>query len=270
MQTQAGPQVAQPGREVDNMVNAVDLFQFFGEVAGVDAHQAVPRGFAILSISIESAIPMTAMPNSPGNVFMVVAPSGAGKSSLVRALLDHDRSIVLSVSCTTRQPRPGEVDGREYRFVSMEDFLAMRAAGELLEWAEVHGNFYGTPRDRIDAATRAGHDVLLEIDWQGARQVKQRFPQAIGIFILPPSIDELAKRLRSRGQDGEAVIERRLLAAGGEIAHAPECEYVIINQEFSVALAELVQIICAARLRFASQAARHAELFAQLGIPPTH
>ncbi|WP_459614146.1 guanylate kinase [Bordetella sp. 2513F-2] len=205
-----------------------------------------------------------------GNVFMVVAPSGAGKSSLVRALLDHDPSIVLSISCTTRPPRPGEVDGREYRFVSPEAFRQMRDEQALLEWAEVHGNFYGTPRDRIDAATRAGQDVLLEIDWQGARQVKQRYPDAIGVFILPPSIEELAHRLRNRGQDDDAVITRRLLAAGGEIAHAPECEYVIINQEFSVALSELTQIVSAARLRFSSQAVRHAQLFAQLGIPAAH
>ena len=210
------------------------------------------------------------MYTSPGNVFMVVAPSGAGKSSLVRALLDHDSSITLSISCTTRAPRPGEEDGREYRFTTIDDFLAMRDANALLEWAEVHGNYYGTPRDRIDEATRAGRDVLLEIDWQGARQIKQRFPKAIGIFILPPSIDELAKRLRARGQDSDAVISRRLLAAGSEIAHAPECEYVIINQEFSVALTELTQIISAARLRFASQAARHTPLFAQLGIPADH
>lgn len=201
---------------------------------------------------------------------MVIAPSGAGKSSLVRALLDQDSSIELSISCTTRTPRPGEQDGREYRFITVEDFLAMRSADALLEWAEVHGNYYGTPRDRIDETTRAGRDVLLEIDWQGARQIRQRFPKAIGIFILPPSIHELAKRLRARGQDSDDVISRRLLAAGSEIAHAPECEYVIINQEFSVALSELIQIISAARLRFASQAVRHASLFAQLGIPADH
>ena len=210
------------------------------------------------------------MTHSPGNVFMVVAPSGAGKSSLVRALLDRDPSLILSISCTTRQPRPGEADGREYRFVTTEAFAQMRQADQLLEWAEVHGNFYGTPRDRIDAATAVGQDVLLEIDWQGARQVKQRYPQAIGIFILPPSIEELAARLKARGQDDAAVIERRLLAAGGEIAHAPECEYVIINQEFSVALSELAQVVSAARLRFASQAVRNAPLFAQLGIPAAH
>lgn len=205
-----------------------------------------------------------------GNVFMVVAPSGAGKSSLVRALLAQDPSIMLSISCTTRAPRPGEQDGREYRFMSKEDFLAHREAGMMLEWAEVHGNYYGTPRDRIDEAIAAGRDVLLEIDWQGARQVRQRYPQAIGVFILPPSIEELESRLKARGQDSEQVISRRLLAAGGEIAHAPECEYVIINQEFSVALSELLQIISAARLRFSSQALRHADLFAQLGIPASH
>ncbi|MFD4836808.1 guanylate kinase [Achromobacter sp. NPDC058515] len=207
---------------------------------------------------------------NPGNVFMVVAPSGAGKSSLVKALLAQDTSLLLSISCTTRAPRPGEEDGREYRFVSTDEFKRLRDAQNLLEWAEVHGNFYGTPRDRIDEATSQGHDVLLEIDWQGARQVKQRFPGAIGIFVLPPSIEELESRLKARGQDEPQVIARRLMAAGGEIAHAPECEYVIINQEFSVALSELMKIVSAARLRFSSQAARHAQLFAQLGIPAEH
>jgi len=208
--------------------------------------------------------------SNPGNVFMVVAPSGAGKSSLVGALLERDPSLVLSISATTRAPRPGEQDGREYRFLDIPTFQGMKAANALLEWAEVHGNFYGTPRDTIDAATAAGQDVLLEIDWQGARQVRQRFPSAIGIFILPPSIETLEARLKARGQDDASVISRRLLAAGGEIAHAPECEYVIINQEFSVALDELSQIVKSARLRFSCQAARHEALFAQLGIPAAH
>ena len=205
-----------------------------------------------------------------GNVFMVVAPSGSGKSSRAKALLQQDPSILLSVSCTTRAPRPGEEDGREYRFIGIEEFKQLRDEQRLLEWAEVHGNFYGTPRDRIDEATREGRDVLLEIDWQGARQVRQRFPGAIGIFVLPPSIEELESRLKARGQDAPQVIARRLMAAGGEIAHAPECEYVIINQEFSVALSELTQIVSAACLRFSSQAVRRAELFAQLGIPAAH
>jgi guanylate kinase len=201
---------------------------------------------------------------------MVVAPSGAGKSSLVRALLQQDPTICLSISCTTRPPRPGEVEGREYRFVSQAEFDRLRDSHALLEWAEVHGNFYGTPADSIHEAIVAGRDVLLEIDWQGARQVRQRFAGAIGVFILPPSIEELESRLKARGQDAPHVIARRLLAAGGEIAHAPECEYVIINQEFSVALAELTQIVNAARLRFTAQAARHAQLFSQLGISAPH
>ncbi|HLU80248.1 MAG TPA: guanylate kinase [Burkholderiaceae bacterium] len=201
-----------------------------------------------------------------GNVFMVVAPSGAGKSSLVNALLEREPSMVLSISCTTRPPRPGEVNDKHYRFVSVEEFNALRDAGAMLEWAEVHGNFYGTPRDRIDEALRAGRDVLLEIDWQGARQVREHLPDAIGIFILPPSIEALETRLKNRGQDEPHVIARRLLAAGGEMSHVSECQYVIINQEFSTALDELASIVSAARLRYVTQSVRHAELFAQLGI----
>lgn len=209
------------------------------------------------------------MPSNPGNIFMVVAPSGAGKSSLVNALLEQDPDVVLSISCTTRKPRPGEIEAKHYRFVSQDDFLSMRNSNALLEWAEVHGNFYGTPRDRIEEAIGKGYDVLLEIDWQGARQIKQHFPDAVGIFILPPSIEALESRLRNRGQDEPQVISKRLLAAGGEMSHASECQYVIINQEFSTALSQLAQIVGASRLRYASQAARHAELFSQLGISVT-
>ncbi|MBF6616266.1 guanylate kinase [Pollutimonas thiosulfatoxidans] len=207
--------------------------------------------------------------SSSGNIFMVVAPSGAGKSSLVNALLAEDPSMVLSISCTTRPPRPGEEANKHYRFVTPEQFGDLRTQNALLEWAEVHGNFYGTPRDRIDEALEKGLDVLLEIDWQGARQVREHFPQAIGIFILPPSIEALESRLTQRGQDAPPVISRRLLAAGSEMSHASECQYVIINQEFSTALLQLGQIIAAARLRYGVQAVRHAELFSQLGISKT-
>ncbi len=209
---------------------------------------------------------MTEANTTSGSLFMVVAPSGAGKSTLVNALLAQEPAIKLSISFTTRAPRPAEQNGREYYFTSVEDFLQRREAGEFLESAEVHGNYYGTSRLLIAEQMKAGTDVLLEIDWQGAQQVKKQFPHAIGIFILPPSIAALEERLTKRGQDDPHVITRRILAAGGEIAHAPEFEYVIINQEFATALSELTSIIKASRCRFAQQAARNASLFAQLGI----
>jgi guanylate kinase len=203
---------------------------------------------------------------SAGSLFMVVAPSGAGKSTLVNALLAQEPALKLSISYTTRAPRPGEQHGREYYFTSVEDFLKRREAGEFLESAEVHGNYYGTSRVMIAAQMKSGTDVLLEIDWQGAQQVKKQFPDASGIFILPPSISALEERLTKRGQDEPHVITRRLLAAGGEMAHAFEFEYVIINQDFAIALDELTAIVRATRCRFSQQAARHASLFAQLGI----
>ena len=197
---------------------------------------------------------------------MIVAPSGDGKSSLVNAVLREDPDLMLSISCTTRPPRPGEEDDKHYRLVSIEHVEAMREADARLAWAEVHGNFYGTPRDRVDRALEENQDVLLEIDWQGARQVREHFPQAISIFILPPSIDSLESRLIKRGQDSPSVITRRLLAAGSEISHAPECQYVIINQEFNTAVHQLSQIFAATRLRYAAQSLRHADLFSQFGI----
>jgi guanylate kinase len=209
---------------------------------------------------------MSEVKHAAGSLFMVVAPSGAGKSTLVNALLAQEPTIKLSISYTTRAPRPAEQHGREYYFTSVEDFLHRREAGEFLESAEVHGNYYGTSRLMIEADMRAGTDVLLEIDWQGAQQVKKQFPYAAGIFILPPSIAALEERLKKRGQDEPNVIARRLLAAGGEIAHAPEFEYVIINQEFATALAEITAVVKATRCRFAQQAVRNASLFAQLGI----
>jgi len=201
-----------------------------------------------------------------GSLFVVAAPSGAGKSTLVNALLALEPGIQLSISTTTRQPRPGEVDGREYHFTTADDFVARADAGEFLEWAEVHGNYYGTSRVQVEKEMKAGTDILLEIDWQGARQVRKQFPAAAGIFILPPSIEALEQRLHKRGTDEPHIITRRLLAAGGEIAHAPEFEYAIINEDFNVALAELSAIVKATRARFAQQAARNAALFAQLGI----
>ncbi|HVK95417.1 MAG TPA: guanylate kinase [Noviherbaspirillum sp.] len=201
-----------------------------------------------------------------GSLFMVVAPSGAGKSTLVNALLEQEPAIRLSISFTTRAPRPKEQHGREYYFIAVEDFLKRRDAGEFLESAEVHGNYYGTSRLLIEEHMKAGTDVLLEIDWQGAQQVRKQFPDAIGVFILPPSIAALEERLKKRGQDEPNVITRRILAAGGEIAHAPEFEYVIINQEFATALSELTAIVKASRCRFAQQTARNTSLFAQLGI----
>lgn len=204
--------------------------------------------------------------STSGSLFMVAAPSGAGKSTLVNALLQQEPAIKLSISFTTRPLRPGEVNGREYHFTTTEDFLARKAKGEFLESAEVHGNFYGTSRILIEQQMQAGTDILLEIDWQGTQQVKKRFPNAVGIFILPPSIPALEERLKRRGQDEPHVITRRILAAGGEIAHAPEFEYVIINEEFALALSELNAIVKATRCRFAQQAKRNAALFAQLGI----
>lgn len=204
--------------------------------------------------------------STAGSLFMVAAPSGAGKSTLVNALLQLEPAIKLSVSFTTRAPRPGEENGREYHFTTVEDFLLRKTQGEFLESAEVHGNYYGTSRILIEQQMQAGTDILLEIDWQGVQQVKKRFPNAVGIFILPPSIQALEDRLNKRGQDEPHVITRRILAAGGEIAHAPEFEYVIINQEFAIALSELNAIVKATRCRLAQQAMRNAALFALLGI----
>lgn len=201
-----------------------------------------------------------------GNVFLVVAPSGAGKSSLVNALLERDADLMLSVSCTTRAPRSSEIEGRDYRFVSLETFNQLRDNQQLLEWAEVHGNFYATPRDSIEQAVNSGKDVLLEIDWQGARQVRKHLHSVTGVFIMPPSIDVLEQRLRARGQDSNDVIERRIKAAHSEIEHANEFEYVIINQDFSLALQQLQAIISVARLSYRAQTARHRILFSGYGL----
>ena len=199
-----------------------------------------------------------------GNVFIICAPSGAGKTSLVAELLRRDRSARLSVSHTTRAPRAGEQDGRDYHFVSRPAFEAMIGRGEFLESAEVHGNLYGTSQAWIDEQLARDVDIVLEIDWQGAQQVRRLIPEAIGIFILPPSPDTLRRRLIDRGQDSEAVIERRLQAARGEIAHLAEFDYVMINNNFDDAVEDLVSIVRATRLRIASQVSRHSDLINSL------
>jgi guanylate kinase len=187
-----------------------------------------------------------------GKLFVITAPSGAGKSSLIRALLQDDPSLRLSTSYTTRPPRPGEQNGREYHFVQDDEFLAMRGRGEFLESAEVHGNRYGTAKRVIGEALERGHDLLLEIDWQGARQVRKLYPDCVGIFILPPSVEELERRMRSRGQDSEAVIQRRLSNAREELTHVDEFKYRIINKDFEAAKGELTSIIQKERSRGAN------------------
>lgn len=199
-----------------------------------------------------------------GNLFIVAAPSGAGKTTLVKMLLGRDPGIGLSVSYTTRAPRPGEQDGREYHFVDVPAFLAMRERGDFLESAEVHGNFYGTSRRWIAEQMAAGRDILLEIDWQGARQVRALFHDCIGIFVMPPSVAELERRLRGRGQDSEAVIARRLAAAMDEMRHLHEFDYVIINNKLPEAIEDLQAVVRAVRLRTAAQLGRHRALFAFL------
>ncbi len=196
-----------------------------------------------------------------GTLFIVAAPSGAGKTTLVGRLMADDALVRHSISFTTRAPRPGEQDGREYHFIDVQRFLGMRERGEFAEWAEVHGNFYGTSRAWLEQRMEAGDDMLLEIDWQGAQQVRRQFPEAVGIFILPPSIGELERRLRSRGSDSEDVIARRVAGALGEMRHVGEFDFVIINKDLDVALGELKAAVTASRLRFARQRARHPDIF---------
>ena len=199
-----------------------------------------------------------------GNLFIVAAPSGAGKTTLVRMLLESDREIELSVSYTTRAPRAGEVNGREYHFVDLTTFLAMRERGEFLESAEVHGNHYATSRLWIEGRMAAGQDILLEIDWQGAQQVRRLFRDCTGIFIMPPSVEELERRLTARGQDSAEVIARRVAVALDEMRHVGEFDYVIINNKLQEAIEDLHSVVRAARLRYAAQVARHGALFSFL------
>lgn len=196
-----------------------------------------------------------------GLLFIVAAPSGAGKSTLVNALLADHPELVLSISYTTRAPRSGEIDGREYHFVDRARFQSMLDAGEFLESAEVHGNWYATSQKQIADVRAAGRDVVLEIDWQGAQQVRRIFSDAVGIFILPPSPEELRRRLVNRAKDSPEVIARRLAAAAEEISHAVEFDYVIINSDFDTARRDLGAVVRAARLTLAQQSARHSDLF---------
>ena len=205
-----------------------------------------------------------------GNLFIVSAPSGAGKTSLVAALLDLDPLVRKSVSFTTRAPRAGEVDGREYNFVSIAEFERMRAHGEFVESALVHGNHYGTSQSWMNARMAEGHDILLEIDWQGAAQVRRLNPAAISIFILPPSYEALLSRLKNRATDAPGIIAQRLHNAREEIAHLFEFDYVIINQDFDRAAQELTAIDVAQRLRCALQNERHHDIIDQLLNPPSN
>ena len=204
--------------------------------------------------------------NAPmeGTLFVVAAPSGAGKSTLVNALLDREPAISLSVSHTTRPPRTGELYGRHYYFVERAEFEREVGEGIFLEHAEVHGNLYGTSRTSVQELLSQGRDVLLEIDWQGAEQIRRSKPDCVSVFILPPSRAELERRLRGRGSDSVEVIERRLRNSRGEIAHAHEFDYIIVNDQFDAALGDLQAIVRAVRQRSALQWQRHEALIAEL------
>lgn len=199
-----------------------------------------------------------------GNLFVISAPSGAGKTSLVQRLLAINSGIHLSISYTTRAPRPGEIDGREYHFVSREAFMQMAERGDFLESAEVYGNLYGTSQSWINAQLHSGTDILLEIDWQGAAQVRKLFPGVLTIFILPPSIQALHSRLSGRGQDSAEVIAKRMAAARDDISHVSEFDYVIINDTLEVALQQLNAVVVAARQQRDGQLVRHQHLINQL------
>ena len=199
-----------------------------------------------------------------GTLYIIAAPSGAGKSSIVRALLARDAGLRLSVSYTSRPARPAEQDGRDYHFVSAAEFESMIVAGDFFEHANVHGDWKGTARQAVEPLLAQGVDVLLEIDWQGARQVREKVPDAVSVFILPPSRAALEQRMRNRGQDSEEVIQRRLAAAREEMSHYGEFDYVIVNDVFDEAVAQMHTIFTASRLRREAQDVRHADLIGAL------
>ncbi|MFO1274070.1 MAG: guanylate kinase [Rubrivivax sp.] len=204
--------------------------------------------------------------DTPGNLFVVAAPSGAGKSSLVKALLELDSHLAVSVSHTTRAPRGQEQHGREYWFVDEPAFRAMIDRGEFFEWAQVHGNLYGTSRKAIEERLMRGEDVVLEIDWQGALQIKKLFAHAVLIFILPPSWDELQQRLQRRGEDGPETIARRMANAREEVAQARHFDFVIINSLFETALFDLKTVVHSQRLKYAAQMRNKSHVFAALNL----
>ncbi|MEP7280356.1 MAG: guanylate kinase [Rubrivivax sp.] len=209
---------------------------------------------------------LTVAPDMPGNLFVVAAPSGAGKSSLVKALLELDSRLAVSLSHTTRAPRGQEQPGREYWFVDDATFHAMVEREEFFEWANVHGHLYGTSRTAIEARLQRGEDVVLEIDWQGALQIKRLFAHAVLIFILPPSWDELRQRLQRRGEDRPDVIETRMRNARAEVPHARDFDFVIINSLFETALFDLKTVVHSQRLKYAAQFRNRSQVFAALGL----
>lgn len=216
--------------------------------------------------NIESNKPKNYIDNYFGNIFMIVAPSGTGKSTLIKALLDQNKEIKLSISHTTRMPRKNEKDGEHYYFITINDFLNKRESGYFFESAEVHGNYYGTSRIWIDKQVKNGQDIILEIDCQGAQQVKSKINNTTEIFILPPSIEELKDRLKNRNQDEKDIIYKRLFASYFEISHVVKSEYVIINEDFDKTLSNLQCIIVSKNLNFKSQYKKNPELFMNFGI----
>ncbi len=199
-----------------------------------------------------------------GTLFVVAAPSGAGKSSIVNAVLPKEPNISLSISFTSRAPRPGERHAQHYHFISKQEFEKMIANGDFFEYALVHGDYKGTAKQSVEPQLAAGKDVLLEIDWQGARQVREKVPDAVSVFILPPSKDALETRMRNRGQDTEQTITKRLAAAHEEMSHALEFDYLLVNEHFDTAANEMRSIFIAYRLRREAQKIRQEELLKQL------